>query len=125
MMRRISLSIIFGFIFPFACLTIIAIISVYIPQRWMVSRFYGQPAPGIIVAPFALSVYASIFIEEKQILPPIIDIFWFRIISLVLFNWWFYGTLIYFILGRFKIFKKKSDAFSKEPPRPPLFLEDF
>ena len=124
-MRRISLSIMFGFLFPFACLTTVATISVYIPQRLIVSRFYGQPAPGIIVAPFALPVYASIFIEEKQILPPILDIFWFRVILFVLFNWCFYGTIFYIILGRFKIFKKKSAACSNKPPPPPLFSKDF
>jgi len=120
-MWRIILSIIFGIIFPLACVAMLAFTEKYIPSALMLSSFHGKPAPGILLAPFLLPVYFDIFVKEERILPLIFDTFWFRVISVVLFDWLLYGTIIYFILGRFKRFKKKSVEVSSEPPPPPLF----
>jgi hypothetical protein len=120
-MRRIVFSIILGIVFPIICLTMLGVIAEYIPMRLTVSKFYGQPAPGILLAPFTIPFYFDTFVKEERILPHIFDTFWFRVSTFILWNWILYGTIIYFVLGLFKGFKKQSVSFSETPPRPSTF----
>lgn len=121
MLLRIILSIIFGIIFPLVCLVILVFTADYLPAALTTMTFYGKPAPGILFAPFLFPAYLNFYLTHKRILPSIFDTPWFRIISFVLFNWSVYGAIFYFILGRFKRFKRKSVVSSQEPPPPPLF----
>jgi len=120
-MQRIFISILLGFFFPIAGLAALAFIGEYLPPVLTSSNFYGRPAPGILLAPFLLPMYFGIYLNVNRILPEIFDTFWFRFLSLILFDWILYGTIFYFVLGRFKRFKKKTVEASPEPPAPPLF----
>ena len=81
----------------------------------------GQPAPGILLAPFSLPIYFDIFVKEEEIAPAIFDMFWFRFSSFILFNGVLYGIIIYLLLGRLARFKKQKVWGSEVPPQPPTF----
>jgi len=100
-MRRIILSIILGLILPFICFMAIGITTDYMsPSSLTEIRFCNQPAPGILLAPFSISIYLDVCLKEKRIAPYIFDTFLFRFTSLILFNWVLYGFIIYLVLGR-------------------------
>jgi hypothetical protein len=69
-------------------------------------KIYSQSAPGILLAPFSISIYLDIFLKQQSIMPYIFDTFLFRFLSFILYNWALYGLIIYFILGRLGRFKK-------------------
>ncbi len=120
-MRRIILSIILGFVFPIICIILIEAISEHIPTWLTVSTFYGQPAPGILLAPFTIPFYFDNFVKAERILPQVFDTFWFRVLTFVFYNWIVYGILGYLALGRLKRLKKRSVSASENPPPPPAF----
>ena len=121
MLWRIILSIVLGFGFPFVSLAILLYVELYLPRSLTMSSFYGEPAPGILYAPFTLPVYLDIFLKQTGLLPEMFDNFRFRMISLIVFDWLLYGTVFYVVLGRFKKLKTKTAAASDEPPPPPVF----
>jgi hypothetical protein len=41
-------------------------------------KIYGEPAPGILLAPFSIPIYLDILLKQKRIAPEIFDTFWFR-----------------------------------------------
>lgn len=84
-------------------------------------ELYNEPAPGILFMPFFIPAFLSIFLKYHQILPFIFDTVWFRVSSFILFNWGLYGIIAYFVLGRFKRFKKQEKVVSDEPPPPSLY----
>jgi len=121
-MRRIILSAILGLIFPFVCFMTIGIATDYMPPSALTEiKFYGQPAPGFLLAPFSIPIYLDIYLKQKLIAPKIFDTFLFRFSSFIFFNWMLYGILIYLLLGRLKQFKKQKILFSDTPPPPPKF----
>lgn len=121
-MKRIVLSIILGFVFPIICLVILGFIGDYLPESLMLTKLSGEPAPGILLAPFMIPIYVDIFLKQNQIAPIIFDNFLFRFSSFTLFNWVLYGFTIYFILGKLKRFTKLEILYSETPP-PPRFEE--
>ncbi len=120
-MLRIILSIILGVLIPVVYALALSLGEGYISERWISAKFYGQSAPGVLLAPITLPVYFDIFTKENRILPFIFDTVWFRLSSFILFNWILYGLIAYVILGRFKRFRKQSATASPEPPSPPEF----
>jgi hypothetical protein len=121
-MKRFVLSIILGLILPFVCFLAIGIMTDYMsPSSLTEIKIYNQPAPGILLAPFSIPIYLDIILKEKQIAPSIFDTFLFRILSFILFNWGFYGIIIYLVLGKFSRFKRQKTIFSEIPPLPPKF----
>jgi hypothetical protein len=120
-MWRIILSIILGVIIPIAYMVILSFGEGYISESFVETRFYSQPAPGVLLAPVTIPVYFDILVKEERILPMIFDTFWFRFLSFILFNWILYGTISYLLLGCFKRFKRKSVPASEAPPPPPTF----
>lgn len=121
-MLRIILSIILGILFPIFCLLILAFIKDYLPSYFFDDfEFYGESAPGILLIPFFFPVYIDIFLRNCVNLPLIFQNLWLRGIFLIVQVWGFYGVISYFILGRFKRFKKQENLISSEPPPPSLY----
>jgi hypothetical protein len=121
-MKRVVFAVILGFVFPVVCLMILGIIGDYLPESLMLAKMLGEPAPGLLVAPFTISVYLDILLKQKHIAPIIFDNFLFRFSSFVFFNWVLYGIISYLILGKLKRFKRAKIEFSETPP-PPNFEE--
>lgn len=118
-MVRIIISIILGIIFPFVCFMAIGITTDYMsPSSLTEIRIYDEPAPGILLAPFSVPIYLDIVFNKKRIAPEIFDTFWFRFLSLILFNRALYGIIIYLFLGRLERFKKQKVLVSNTPPPP-------
>jgi hypothetical protein len=118
---RIILSIILGVIFPFVSFMTIGIMTDYMsPSALTEVKIYGEPAPGILLAPFSIPIYLDILLKQKRIAPEIFDTFWFRFSSLILFNGALYGSIIYLLLGRLARFKTRKFSGSDSPP-PPTF----
>lgn len=117
-MFRLIFSIVFGLIFPFVCFITIGIASDFIPETvWTEIRFRGESAPGILLIPFSIPIYFDIFANQERILPQIFGTIWFRISSMILFNWALYGVLIYWLIGRVQKSRMKK-TYSHEPPPP-------
>lgn len=83
-MWRIILSIILGVLIPVIYGVILPFGEGYISDSWMDTKFYGQPAPGILLAPFSIPIYFDIFVKAHRILPFIFDTIWFRTSSFIL-----------------------------------------
>ncbi len=109
------LSIILGVLIPVVYTVPLLFGEGYIPEKWMFTTFYGQTAPGGLLAPISVPIYFYIFAKENRVLPLVLNAPWFRASSFVLFNWILYGLIAYLILGRFKRFGKRS-ASATPPP---------
>ncbi len=120
-MKRVLIAIVLGFVFPVICLVILGIIGNYLPEFLMLTTMQGEPAPGILLAPFSIPIYLDIFIKQNHIAPIIFDNFLFRFTSFAFFNWCLYEIIIYLILGRLKRFKKSEIIYSETPPSPSNF----
>lgn len=119
-MRRIIFSIILGFIFPLTCLVILGVIGDYLPESLMLAELNNDAVPGILLFPFTIPVYLSVFLKQNNFAPYLFDNFLFRISSFILFNWFLYGIIFYFVLGRLSRFNKSEQFYSEVPP-PPSF----
>ena len=120
-MRRIIFSIILGIVTPVSYLALMAFIEDFLPAGLMITTFYGQKAPGLLLAPFTLPIYFDIFVKAERFAPLIFDTPFFRLVTFILFDWALYGLISYFVLGRLKRFKKRTVTASETPPPPPNF----
>ncbi len=121
-MLRIILSIILGILFPIFCILILALITDYLPSYLFDDlEFYGESVPGIILIPFFFPFYTDILLRNLANLPLIFQNLWLRGLFIIVQVWGVYGVLAYFILGRFKRFKKQEKVVSNEPPPPSLY----
>lgn len=121
-MKRIIFAIILGLVFPIVCLIILGITDDYLPKSLMLAKLNNEPVPGILLFPFTIPVYLAVFLKQNNIVPILFDDFLFRISSFILFNWFFYGIIIYIVLRRLKRFKKTKTFYAETPP-PPNFEE--
>ena len=121
-MKRLTLSIILGLVFPFVCFIAIGVSTDYMTPSFLTEvEISGQSAPGILLAPFSLPFYVAIILNKNKIVPHIFDTFLFRFLFFILFNWILYGFIIYLILGKLR--KRKIRQSSKTPPPPPKFYK--
>lgn len=121
-MKRLVLSIILGIVFPVVGFILIGSTTDYMqPSALTEIKMFDEPAPGLLLAPFSLPIYFDIFVKQKHIAPEIFDTFWFRLLSMILFNWFLYGVVTYIVLGRLKGFKKQNAEICQSPPSPPIF----
>lgn len=117
-MKRLIFSIILGLVFLLVCFITIGIASEFMPETvWTLTKFRGESAPGILFIPFSIPIYFDILVRQERILPRIFDTVWFRISSLILFNWILYGVLGYWFIGRVQKLRMKKN-YSNEPPPP-------
>lgn len=122
-MRRVIISIILGLVFPFVCLMAIGAISDYLPKSLTELKIGYETGPGIIWMPFMLPLnLLDILTTFRIIKRPFSNLFIYSFFAFfVLFDWILYGTIFYWLLGRFKKFQKQPAAFSENPPPPPEF----
>lgn len=121
-MTRLLAAVILGIVFPvIGFVTLGKAMDLMNPSALTEIRISGEPAPGLLVAPFSVPIYFSVWVRQAGILPNIFDTFVFRATSIVLFNWLLYGSLMYILLGRIKWFRKQNNENSSLPPRPPRF----
>lgn len=125
-MLRIILSIILGILFPIISLLVLSLLSPILPDFFSDDiEIFGEKAPGILPSPFFIAIYLDIFFRHYNLFPYITNTFWFRLISLISTNLGLYGIIAYFILGKFKRFKKPNISASNEPPPPNLYENSF
>lgn len=122
-MWRIIISILLGLLLPFTYFMVVGPLSDLMSPSYLTDiKIFGESAPGILFAPFALPFYLGIMLSHYRIFPEVFDSFLFRILSFIFFNWALYGFLSYYILGKLKWFKEKEIQYS-EPPPPNLNFE--
>lgn len=123
-MKRIVLSIILGILLPFTLIVIIGFSSDYFLSEsiWTDMKINGQPAPGILFIPFFIPLYLETYLQQQRIAPNLVDNPFFRASTLILFDWILYGFISYWILGKFKRFRREKPVYSETPPEPPEFI---
>ena len=123
-MARLILAIVLGIVFPTVCFSAVGLISDFIaPSVLTEVEIEGEWMPGILAAPFSIPIYVSIYLKQMRLLPDIFDTTWFRLSFLVVFNWFCYGILAYWALGRMTYFNQRQVLSSEQPPPPPYFEE--
>jgi hypothetical protein len=121
-MMHFLASVILGIVIPvIGFVTLEMATDLMNPSALTKIAIFDESAPGLLLAPFSLPIYFSIWVRYARILPDIFDTFVFRATSIVLFNWLLYGLIMYFLLGRLKWFRRQNNEASSLPPRPPRF----
>jgi hypothetical protein len=116
-MRQGILAIILGIVFPAIWLILIGALSylVFLPPLTDF-RINGELVPGLLFMPVLIPVYFDILMRQYGILPSMFASIGFRVLSLILFNWIFYGIIFYLLLGKLNRFKKQTVTNSPPPP---------
>ena len=124
-MKRLALSTILGIVFPVISFIAIGSATDYMqPSVLTEIIIYDEPAPGLLLAPFSIPIYFDILARHYRIATAIFDTFWFRLLSLILFNWLLYGIIIYILLGCLKRFRKQPSQSWESPPPPNIVREN-
>jgi hypothetical protein len=124
-MKRISLSIFCGILFPILYIFLVGSICEFIFPTYSLDtmQVYGEPSMGLILAPIAVPVWVYDFIRFNQYfgLRNFFDTIWFRVFWMVGFNISIYSFLSYFLFWYFDLFKRSNTISYQDPPSPPEF----